>query len=220
MEDDLLVARLRSGEEAAFRELVLRYGGRLQRLARVHTRNDALIDEAVQETWLAVFRGVQGYAGRAPFRAWLFAILVNQARRAAAREKRHAHPEFRDEALDPADADTSAGFAETPAMGADGAWLEPPPAWGTQDPAHILQEREGLKVIERELEALPPRQRQVVLLRDVEGLSPEAVCNILELTDTHQRVLLHRARMRIRAALGRWIQDAGGTPRPSNRQRT
>lgn len=202
MHDLELTMRLRAGDERAFRELVLEYGGRLARLARSFTRNDAVIEEAVQETWMAVIRGIDGFEGRAPLRTWLFGILVNQARRLAVKE--HRHSQWAATAGDSTSEDVD---TREPGMGENGMWVSPPASWGLEDPASMLQSRETLAVVETTVAALPETQRQVVLLRDIEGLEAEAVCNILSLTDTHQRVLLHRGRVRIRQALDRYLNE-------------
>ena len=197
--------RLKAGDEQAFRTIVAEYGGRLARLARSFSRNEAVIEEAVQETWLAVIRGIGQFEGRAPFRFWLFGILANQARRLAVREHRHARiggPAPRIGAVGEAD-------DREPGMGEDGKWVTPPASWGLEDPASVFQSRETLAVIEEAVATLPVNQRQVVLLRDLEGLDAGTVCNILELTDTHQRVLLHRGRTRIRQALDRYLAEPG-----------
>ncbi len=202
--DQALADRLRAGDEAAFREIVAEYGARLARLARSFSRSDAVIEEAVQETWVAVIRGIQGFEGRAPLRSWIFAILVNQARRLAVREHRHAQ-------LARAVPDSVAQEGEVderePGMGRNGMWAQRPAPWGLEDPESLVLSKETLRVIEAALEELPGIQRQVVLLRDVEGLGPPEVCNALGLSDTNQRVLLHRGRARVRRALDRYVKE-------------
>lgn len=214
MRDQVMASRLRAGDEAAFREMVAEYGGRLSRLARGFSRNDAVIEEAVQETWLAVIRGINGFEGRAPLRTWIFGVLVNQARRLAVREHRHAqvargdHPEGESPW---SRADKEDG---EPGMGRNGMWVEPPAPWGLQNPESAILSKETLRVLEIALADLPETQRQVVLLRDVEGLGSEEVCNILSISDTNQRVLLHRGRVRVRRALDRYIREGSLEARP------
>lgn len=210
MHDKELAARLSAGDERAFRELVSEFSGRLARLARSFSRNESVIEEAVQETWIAVIRGIHRFEGRAPLRTWLFGILVNQARRLAVKEHRHARLA----------AATSRGPAEDeddrePGMGANGMWVSPPASWGLEDPASILLSRETLAVVEQAVAYLPENQRQVVILRDLEGLDAEVVCNILGLADTHQRVLLHRGRSRIRQALDRYLEEGQTSAGPT-----
>lgn len=207
MHDQDLASRLRTGDEAAFRQIVAEYGGRLSRLARSFTRNDAVIEEAVQETWLAVIRGIHGFEGRAPLQTWIFGILVNQARRLAVREHRHAQTAFGGNIAAGASPPAEDGEDREPGLGKNGMWVDPPTPWGFENPESRVLTQETLAVIETALADLPHAQRQVVLLRDVEGLGSEEVCNILEVSDTNQRVLLHRGRAGVRQALDRYMKE-------------
>ena len=214
MHDSEVVSRLRAGDEAAFREVVAEYGGRLTRLARSFSHNDAVIEEAVQETWLAVFQGIPGFQGRSPLRTWLFGILVNQAHRLAVREHRHARVALggnvgAGQNPSPEDEDRE------PSMDRNGMWVEPPAPWGLENPESAMVSKETLRVIEAGLADLPEAQRQVVLLRDVEGLGSEEVCNVLGVSDTNQRVLLHRGRARVRRALDRYMKEGTLEGRPA-----
>lgn len=200
-DDPAFVARLKAGDERAFRRLVEEYHGRLARLARSFCRTDALIEEAVQETWLAVIKGISRFEGRSPLQSWMFSILVNIARKMAVREKRHADvgKELVTPITGPADFD---GYDEPePGMGESGRWEQPPAPWGFEDPESIVLRQETLAVVERAIELMPESQRRVLLLRDVEGLASEDVCNILGIAGTNERVLLHRGRARVRLAL-------------------
>ncbi len=207
MHDQDMASRLRAGDEAAFREIVAEYGGRLARLARSFSRNDAVIEEAVQETWLAVIRGIHGFEGRSALRTWIFGILVNQARRLAVREHRHAQVALGGNIASGPPSSREDDEDREPGMGRNGMWVEPPAPWGLENPESAILSQETLRVIEGALAHLPEAQRQVVLLRDVEGLGSEQVCNVLDLTDTNQRVLLHRGRARVRRALDRYVKD-------------
>ncbi len=207
MHDQEMAARLRAGDEAAFREIVREYGGRLARLARSFSRNDAVIEEAVQETWLAVIRGIHGFEGRAPLRTWIFGILANQARRLAVREHRHAQTALGGNLAAGSGSASETGDERETGMGGNGMWVESPVPWGLENPESAMLTRETLQVIEAALADLPEAQRQVLLLRDVEGLGSEEVCNVLELSDTNQRVLLHRGRARVRRALDRYVKQ-------------
>jgi RNA polymerase sigma-70 factor (ECF subfamily) len=207
MHDQEMAARLKAGDEGAFREIVGEYGGRLARLARSFSRNDAVIEEAVQETWMAVIKGIHGFEGRAPLRTWIFGILVNQARRLAVREHRQAQLAAGGNATEGAHDAAEVGEVREAGLGANGMWLEAPAPWGMEDPESAMLSAETLRVIESALAVLPETQRQVVVLRDVEGLSSEEICNILEVSDTNQRVLLHRGRARVRQALDRYVKD-------------
>jgi RNA polymerase sigma-70 factor (ECF subfamily) len=200
-----LLARLRSGDEAAFGALVDGLHARLVALASTFTSSPALAEDIVQETWLAVIRGLRGFEGRSSLRTWIFSILVRRARTIAAREARRATA--------PIESRNGDGPVEwEPGRGRIGLWEETPVPWALEDPAAIHQSREALEVVRAALAELPVAQRQVVLLRDVEDVSAADACNILDLSETNQRVLLHRGRARIRRALDRYLRD-GVRPR-------
>lgn len=220
MHDEELAARLRAGDEAAFRKIITRYGGRLSRLARSFARTDAVIEEAVQETWMAVITGIHAFEGRAPLRTWIFGILVHQARRLGVKEHRHARVALGGNlAGDPARPREDAEDRE-PGMGRSGRWIEPPMPWRLAGPESAVLGKETLSIIEGALARLPEAQRQVVLLRDIEGLTAPEVCNILDVSDTNQRVLLHRGRAQVRRALDRYMKDgARETPPPNTEGR-
>ena len=213
--DHEFVARLRRGDEAAFRELVGEYQGRLSRLARSFCRNDSVIEEAVQETWLAVIKGIHGFEGRAPLQSWIFSILVNHARKLAVREHKHAGV---GQEVTPASAshedaeDAEDGDQREPGMGPNGRWETPPTPWGLENPESAIRSQETLRVIEQAIEAMPEAQRRAVLLRDIEGLPAEEVCNILGVSGTNERVLLHRGRARVRRALDAYLGEGGASP--------
>lgn len=212
------VSRLRAGDEAAFRRLVGELHGPLSRLARSFSRNNSVIEEAVQETWLAVIRGIHSYEGRAPLRSWVFAILVNHTRKLAVK----AQKQFRLEQGRPgAEAFDGAGeHGDDPLEGrfeADGHWKDFPVPWDLADPEATFLTAEAKAVVEKAIEAMPESQRRVVLLRDVEGMSSEEVCNILGLTGTNERVLLHRGRVRVRQALDTYLRG-GATAQPAPRR--
>lgn len=198
MDERELVAALRRRDEGAFRTLVERYHGALLRLALMYVRTAAVAEEVVQDAWLGVLQGIDAFEGRASFRTWLFRILVNRARTRGGREARH-------EAM----ADIEASVPPERFVGAGdeaGHWAVPPRSWGGS-PEQRLLDRETLEQIERAVAALPAAQREVLTLRDIEGLSADEACNVLEITDTNQRVLLHRARARVRTALERYLDE-------------
>jgi RNA polymerase sigma-70 factor, ECF subfamily len=188
-DDAVLVARLRAGDEDAFVELVERYHTSLLRLASAFVPGRAVAEEVVQETWLGVVRGIDRFEGRSSLKTWLFRILINRARSAGVRERRHALPSS---SCEPAVAPVR--FAP------DGHWRDPPTSW-TDDADERLAAADALAAISRCLTDLPESQRQVVLLRDVEGRTAAEVCALLGLSDVNQRVLLHRGRARIRNLL-------------------
>lgn len=183
-EDRGLLERLRAGDETAFTELVRRYQPRLLRLAEATVHSRAVAEEVCQDTWLAVVRGVGRFEGRSSFRTWLFHILLNRARSSAGREQRAGRPE----------ADVGERFD------ASGAWAAPPVAWSERADDRLVAERLAPRVHEL-LPTLPEHQRQVVTLRDVEGLAPHDVSSLLGISAGNQRVLLHRGRARLRASL-------------------
>lgn len=193
-----LLAPLRRGDEAAFTGLIDRHHGGLRRLARTFVSSDASADEVVQETWLAVLHGLRSFEGRSSLKTWIFSILVNRARTRAQREGRSVplsslgSPDDPEPAVDPTRFDGR------------GMWSAPPAPWAETPEAQLLR-GETMRVLEQALAELPERQRMVVVLRDVEGWSSDEVCNVLGLSETNQRVLLHRARSRLRSVLERFV---------------
>ncbi|HEY2812971.1 MAG TPA: RNA polymerase sigma factor [Acidimicrobiales bacterium] len=184
MDDDAgLVERLRAGDESAFVELVRRYQPRLLRLAEATVGSRAVAEEVCQDTWLAVVRGVDRFEGRSSFKTWLFRVLLNRARTSASREQRAGHADGDVERFD-----------------ANGAWAQPPVPWADQVDDRLVAERLARRVHDL-LPALPDQQREVVVLRDVEGLDPLEVTSLLGITDGNQRVLLHRGRAKLRVLL-------------------
>jgi RNA polymerase sigma-70 factor (ECF subfamily) len=187
-EDAELVARLRAGDEQAFVLLSMRHHAAMLRLARVCVSSTAVAEEVVQDTWLAVLRGLDGFAGRSSFRTWLMTILVNRARSTGVREHRSVAVGDAGPAVDSSRFDAS------------GAWMSPPQHWIEDSEDRVFAQ--GLAPsIQTALQELPPRQREVVLLRDVDGLSGQEVCEVLDVSEANQRVLLHRGRSRLRQAL-------------------
>jgi RNA polymerase sigma-70 factor, ECF subfamily len=207
-EDRRLVEALRRGDEAAFTSLVRAYGPAMLRVARDYVPTRAVAEEVVQETWLGVLRGIDRFEGRSSLRTWVFRILVNRARTRGAQEHRSmpfssiADGTGDDGAPDPA---AFLDAAASPTWG--GWWAAYPHAWDTV-PEQRLLGREVLAAARTAIAALPERQREVLVLRDVAGLRPEEVCAVLGVTDGNQRVLLHRARGKVRGAieeqLGTW----------------
>jgi len=179
--DGELLLRLRSGDERAFVTLVERYQEPMLRLAVSFVPSRAVAEEVVQDTWLGMLRGLDSFEGRSSLRTWLFRILVNRARTTGARENRSVPVA----AVDPARFDASGGWADPPEQ-----WVE---AAEDRAEAGKLADRVRARVDE-----LPGRQREVVVLRDVEGMSSQEVCAVLDITDANQRVLLHRGRSRLR----------------------
>jgi RNA polymerase sigma-70 factor (ECF subfamily) len=192
--DEVLVERLRAGDETAFAELVRRYHPRLLRLARTFVRSEAVAEEVVQDTWLAVLRGVDRFEGRSQFRTWLFGVLANRARTTGGREARTVAVDLTAPTVDPA------------RFGADGAWIDPPEVWAERAEDRRTAARLAVRA-RHHIDALPDQQKQVLLLRDVEGLSAADACAALGLTDGNQRVLLHRGRARVRELLAADLRE-------------
>jgi len=194
--DDALLARLRAGDRAAFAALVKRHAGSLLRVARSLVRDQETAEELVQETWLAVFTGLDAFEGRSSLRTWLFRICVNKARTRFVRDGRTVP--FSSLA-GPGDGDGAA--IESGSFDGDDAWRDPPSTWSEENPERLALGAETRAAIEAAIAELPESQRAVMTLRDLEGLEAEEICNLLAITVTNQRVLLHRARARVRAAL-------------------
>jgi RNA polymerase sigma-70 factor (ECF subfamily) len=202
-EDTQLVEALRRGDEAAFVSLVRRYGPLMQRVAMGYVRTPAVAEEVVQETWLGVLRGIDRFEGRSSLKTWLFRILVNRARTRGAREHRSV-PLSALEADDSVDADS---FLDSSHPAWAGWWSSYPSSWESV-PDECLLARETLELAREALRALPDRQREVVVLRDVIGMEPEEVCETLGISDGNQRVLLHRGRAKVRRALAAHLDEA------------
>jgi RNA polymerase sigma-70 factor (ECF subfamily) len=183
-----LLAALRAGDEQAFVALVRRHHSAMLRLAMGYVPSAAIAEEVVQDAWLGVLRGIDGFEGRSTLRTWLLRIVVNRARTAGLRERRTIAVPDPEPAVDPSRFDAS------------GSWASPPERWAQEahDRLRAAAITARLRVAVGEL---PPRQRDVVMLRDVEGLSSGEVCNVLDISEANQRVLLHRGRSRLRQVL-------------------
>jgi RNA polymerase sigma-70 factor (ECF subfamily) len=199
LDDDTVISALRRGDEGVFVELVQGWGGVMLRVAMGHLGNRASAEEIVQEAWLTVLRTLDRFERRSSLRTWVIGIVVNLAR-SRARVERRSVPFPADAAgpsVDPA------RFLTTEHPRWPHHWAIEPRPWPT--PEDALLAGETRQVILDAMAALPPAQREVLALRDLEGLSAGEVCNVLGLSDTNQRVLLHRARSRVRAAIERYF---------------
>jgi RNA polymerase sigma-70 factor (ECF subfamily) len=200
--DGRLVAALRAGDERTFGELFERHCPAMKRVARSYVQSDAVAEEIVQETWLAILTGIDRFEGRCALGTWMFSILINQAKTHNTRE-RNAVP-F---------SSISLSGGDEPSVDPDrfqkddeawpGHWATPPRPW--QKPDRRVLSLEARARLKDALSQLPVRQRLVVGLRDVDGLSAAEVCDLLELSRENERVLLHRGRSRLRAALEEYI---------------
>ena len=199
--DEELIPRVRAGDEYAFSQLVARYHTRLVRLAQSFVHTTALAEETAQETWLAVLDGLDRFEQRSRFKVWLFRILSNRAKSCALREARSVPFSM----LDSSDGGTE-GTHLADLFTPEGSWRFPPQDWEHKTPEKLLLSTETQRVLQDGIQSLPPAQRAVVLMRDVEGIEADEVCNLLGLTDANQRVLLHRARTALRQILDRHVR--------------
>jgi RNA polymerase sigma-70 factor, ECF subfamily len=197
--DDLLIGALRRGDERAFVELVDLWGGAMLRVALAHVNNRAIAEEVVQEAWLTVLRSLDRFERRSTLRTWVLGIVMNIAR-ARFRAERRLLP------LPPDDGGPTvepSRFLPADHPRWPHHWAAEPLPWRT--PEEELLAGECRAIIDDAIASLPPAQREVLVLRDLEGVPAADACNILGVTDTHQRVLLHRARARVRNALERYL---------------
>jgi RNA polymerase sigma-70 factor (ECF subfamily) len=201
--DDVAIAsQLAAGDESTFASLIDRHHASMVRLARGFVRSEAVAEEVAQEAWLAVIDGVARFEGRSSLKTWIFRILVRTASARAEKEGRS----IPFSALERED-------EEAPSVPADrfrdegrwaGHWASPPQPWESVPEAQLLS-AETRRTVERAIDELPPAQKQVITLRDVEGWEPEEVCALLDISEANHRVLLHRARARVRLAVARHL---------------
>jgi RNA polymerase sigma-70 factor (ECF subfamily) len=205
-QDEELVRRLRAGDEAAFMDLVDRYGPLMLRIALMHVSSRAVAEEVVQEAWLGVLQGLDRFEGRSSLKTWIMRIVANRARTRGERERRTVPlsslaPDDDDPAVDPG------RFRPMDDPQYPGAWTVPPTSWARL-PEEKLIAGETLQQVRTAIGRLPARQQEVILLRDVEGWDAEEVCEALDLTEGNQRVLLHRARSKVRGELEHYLGEA------------
>jgi len=201
-DDARLVEALRRGREEAFLALVRRHQPSMLRVASTFVSSAAVAEEVVQEAWLGVLHGLDGFQGRSSLRSWIFGILTNCARSRGVREARSApfssftSPDEDEPAVDP-----------SRFLGADhprwpGHWASPPEQWAEEK----LANKETLEFVRQAIADLPPVQKQVITLRDVEGWTSTEACEALGVSEANQRVLLHRARSKVRARVEQFMQ--------------
>jgi RNA polymerase sigma-70 factor (ECF subfamily) len=199
-EDAELVAGLRAGDEAAFRALLQQYGNGLLRVAQMYVSGRAAAEDVVQEAWVGVLRGIDRFEGRSSLKTWLFRIVVNTAKTRGVRDSRSVpFSSVEDEA---GTVSPDRFLAESERF--PGHWSAPPSSWAGIPDERLVAD-ETLAVVRRAIGRLPEAQRTVITLRDIDGFDAEEVCNALDLTETNQRVLLHRARAKVRAALEEYL---------------
>lgn len=201
VDDMRLIASLRAGDERAFMELVERYGPSMLRVAMLFVRTRAVAEEVVQDAWVGVLNGIDRFEGRSSFKTWLFRILTNTAKTRGERESRSTPVSFLTDAeLEPGatsvDPDRFLPEGERWA----GWWASAPTRFDEQPESRLLSS-ETLSVVRGVIEELPAAQRAVIAMRDIAGFSSEEVCENLGISEGNQRVLLHRARTKVRVAL-------------------
>jgi RNA polymerase sigma-70 factor (ECF subfamily) len=211
-EERRFVEALRAGDEDAFVQLVRLHGPTMLRIARLYASSAAVAEEVVQETWLAVLTGIGGFEGRSSFKTWLFRILTNRAKTRAATEGRSvSFTALSDDELTDAEpsveADRFRGAAE---RWAD-HWTSSPERW-SELPEPSLLSHETIAIVQQAAASLPPAQQMVVTLRDIVGWDADEVCEVLGITATNQRVLLHRGRTKVRKLLERHLSPSFSQP--------
>lgn len=205
-EDELdLIVALRWGDEVAFAQLVDTYQHCLLRTARIYVSSQAVAEEVVQETWLGVLKGLESFEGRCSLKTWIFQILINRARTRGKREGRMIpFSAMFDAQSDPGEPAVDPRLFNDKGSEWLGGWVSPPRDWG-KTPEQVLLSQEFRALVQAAIDALPPNQKEVITLRDVHGWTSSEVCDILGASETNQRVLLHRARSKVRQALERYF---------------
>ena len=198
--EDTLLARLKRGDEGAFDELVNQQHGTLIRMAMGYVADREVAEEVVQDTWMAVIGSLNRFEGRSSLRTWVCGILIHKAKDRGVREKRHStfsafesYDDDNEEAVDPSRFQQSGEWA--------GHWVFPPQPWDDQTPEKLLASQQAVNAMQRAIETLPATLKEVLILRDVEGVDAKEVCELLKITETNLYVRLHRARERVRAAV-------------------
>jgi RNA polymerase sigma-70 factor (ECF subfamily) len=218
LDETVLLERLRAGDEALFQEVVEKLTPVLMRLARGYTPTATSAQDAVQDTWLVVLDKLDSFEGRSSLRTWVCGILVNKARRSGVNEARtlpfsSAWRDDRSPAVDPS------RFHRRGGAGPAGTWANPPVTWD-QVPEDRLASVELQRVVHASIAALPTRQREVITARDVVGMDAVEAAEVLGLTSGNQRVLLHRARSKVRAVLEQYAADVMEEPTSAGVHRT
>lgn len=203
-DESAFIAHLKSGDEKAFAELVDRHHAGLMRMAMIFVSTRAAAEELVQETWVSVIRGIDRFERRSSLKTWIFAIMTNKAKKRAGKDARTVNlSSFGEHDIERMFDPDEGRFT------ARSCWQNPPAAWKI-NPEERVQRNELLGVIARTVEALPPKQKLVFTMRDVQGIDASDISECLEITDSYQRVLLHRARATIRAAIESHLGERGG----------
>ena len=202
-----LIRALREGEESAFIELARMYHAAMLRVAQIYVASRAVAEEVIQETWIGVLKGIDRFEGRSSLKTWIFRILANTAKTRAEREGR-AIPfsALQDPARVPEAAVDPDRFLDQEHPQWPGHWASEPASWAAL-PEERLLGKETRQLVGHAIDRLPPSQRAVISLRDIEGWDSEEVCNVLGVSETNQRVLLHRARSKVRCELEKYFDE-------------
>ena len=203
--EDTLFARLKRGDERAFDELVNQHHSALIRMAMGYVADREVAEEVVQDTWMAVINSLNRFEGRSSLRTWVCGILIHKAKDRGVREKRHTtfsafesyDDDDNDEAVDPSRFQQSGEWA--------GHWAFPPQPWDDRTPEKLLASQQAVNAMQRAIEALPATLKDVLILRDVEGVEAKEACEMLNITETNLYVRLHRARERVRQAVETYL---------------
>ena len=203
-DEQRLLTRLRQCDEQAFDELVTKHHGALIRMAMGHVGDREVAEEVVQDTWMAVIESLDRFEGRSSLRTWIFGIMIHKAKDRGVREKRHTtfsdfetSDDEQEDAVDPSRFHRSGEWA--------GHWAFPPQPWDDQTPEKLLASQQAVQAMNRAIEALPVTLKDVLILRDVEGVEAKEACEILQITETNLYVRLHRARERVRQAVEAYL---------------
>jgi RNA polymerase sigma-70 factor (ECF subfamily) len=203
--ENTLIARLKRGDEGAFDDLVNQHHATLIRMAMGYVADREVAEEVVQDTWMAVIESLNRFEGRSSLRTWVCGILIHKAKDRGVREKRHTnfsafepYDNDNDEAVDPS------RFQHT-GEGV-GHWAFPPQPWDDQTPEKLLASKQAVNCMQRAIKALPTTLKEVLILRDLEGVEAKEVCEMLNITETNLYVRLHRARERVRVAVETYLE--------------
>ena len=204
-EEAAFLVRLRQGDEGAFDGLVTRHHSALIRMAMGYVADREVAEEVVQDTWMAVIEGLDRFQGRSSLRTWIFGIMIHKAKDRGVREKRHttfssfeSGDDDSDETIDPSRFHQSGEWA--------GHWAFPPQPWDDQTPEKLLASQQAVNAMNKAIEALPRTLKDVLILRDVEGVDAKEACEILKISETNLYVRLHRARERVRQAVEAYLE--------------
>lgn len=208
--DQALLARLRAGEPKAFDELVNKHHSALIRMARGYVADCEVAEEVVQDTWMAVIENLSRFEGRSALRTWILGILIHKAKDRGIREKRHTTfstfascEEDNEAAVDPSCFQQKGESA--------GRWIFPPQPWDDQTPEKLLASQQTINAMNSAIESLPRILKEVLILRDIEGMDIKEACVLLRITETNLYVRLHRARERVRKGVEAYLQESPRT---------